>query len=226
MQLESLYKNYYKELLSIKDTLKKYTITDYSSPLLMTCSDDYENSNNRILYIGKETNSWYEGGDKALSTQNPITHILDFYNDFSLGENDNRIFWRFIKQCNKKLSVKRKAFLWTNVNKFGKAHGRGRPDQKVLDLENYKFNILKDEIDIIKPNVIIFLSGKDGYDDEIKRKLGNNTIFKDIPNLQCFSKVINPILPEKTFRIYHPLYLWRKKLFDTYISKLHQLINF
>lgn len=62
-------------------------------------------------------------------------------------------------------------FIWSNINKFGST-GKGRPVSEVTDMENKEFNVFIDEIQILKPDVCLFLTGP-RYDDDIKNKVND-----------------------------------------------------
>ncbi|TKZ36428.1 hypothetical protein [Brachyspira catarrhinii] len=78
--------------------------------------------------------------------------------------------------------------------------------EEVQNIIDKKFNILKDEIKIINPDIVLFLTGPD-YDDYIKTQLEGVKFHKlensDYEKSQ-FARVEHEVLPKKSFRIYHP----------------------
>jgi ABC-type Fe3+-hydroxamate transport system substrate-binding protein len=61
---------------------------------------------------------------------------------------------------------------WSNVVKIGKANDKGLPPDYILDATMKEFNVLQEEIKLINPDIIIFLSGPN-YDKYIIFKLKN-----------------------------------------------------
>ena len=105
-----------------------------------------------------------------------------FYKKTKDGKNrGKRAFWnkknyrffedeltKYFKKQDKTIS-----FIWNNISKIGN-NGKGKPKKEILELEREYFNILKEEFDNIKPNRVIFTTGKtrDGY---IKHHFGSKT---------------------------------------------------
>jgi hypothetical protein len=75
-----------------------------------------------------------------------------------------------------------------------------------------KFNCLKEEIAVTKPDVVVFLSGPN-YDGKINVQFNDEIEFKNFKDrhIRETAKLEHPDLPEHTYRIYHPNYLQRSK---------------
>ena len=113
--------------------------------------------------------------------------------------------------------MKKSSFIWNNIIKAGK-QGKGRPHNEILEIERKYFNVIKKEIEIINPNIIIFFTGP-YYDDVLKK------VFPEIK----ISKIDN--FPERrlakisvssnciAYRTYHPNFLWRNNI-DRYINTI------
>ena len=223
-KLNKLYSSKWNDFLKMQKILTDDNILNYSSPLLMYCwEDEYKACNKKILFIGQETNSWFECGSNL--TKDSLNDTISKYEEFCLAEGYNSPFWRFVKELNRQFNNSDYCFMWTNVNKFGQHGAEGRPDYRVLELETQYFNILKEELDILKPDAVVFLTGPN-YDNDIINKLGD-TEFTECTEYTTreFAQVKNKNLPKKSYRIYHPNYLSRSKLFDTYLSLLTNLIK-
>lgn len=185
-ELEQLYSDATVELInsyspSERDGLVKgaYSIC----PFVTQVGKNYENSKHRMMFIGKATNGWllelpYDG-----STQS----IVDFYRDVAFNLNcDERIlhrgdemqwvenlagnskgyntnksqFWNVIKKTTQSLEERQNWsswIAWSNLYKF--APQGGNPSGKLkVNQEEYCWKILDEEIDILKPKCIIFLT--------------------------------------------------------------------
>ncbi len=193
-----------------------------TNPLLIYVDEEkYLNADIRIMIIGQETNDW-EG-----NFQKDIDYTLDLYNNF-LNNNScfsyGGQFWngynRFLSLLQNKYPQKKIASIWNNVIKIGNS---GRHKNKSLDYiystERDYFNILKDEIEILKPNIILFLSGPN-YDNEIKHSLENITFnsFSEKYTSRALSKIeFNNHL--NIYRTYHPNYLWRNNI-DSFFNEI------
>jgi hypothetical protein len=93
--------------------------------------------------------------------------------------------------------------------KIGKSES-GTPQQGLINYTIDYFNVIPQEIEILKPNVLLFLSGHT-YDDHIRKTIGN---FSIVPiegfstNELCILKFDN-ISVDLAIRTYHPGYLQR-----------------
>lgn len=96
--------------------------------------------------------------------------------------------------------------MWNNINKFGKDSGKGKPDHAVLDDELCFYNIIREEIKIINPDVCLFLTGPN-YDGYIKRKF-TAVQFCRLSSFDSrqVAKIESVDLPINTYRTYHPGY--------------------
>lgn len=133
-----------------------------TNPLLLKHNDcdSYENAEIRIMIIGQETNDW--GGN----FENDMDEITEIYTDFYSGYRfeAHRGFFKnhfngFLKLLKDKYPEKRASYFWNNVIKVGKANDKNIPPEYILEIEQKYFCVLKEEIEIIKPNVILFYTG-------------------------------------------------------------------
>jgi hypothetical protein len=97
-------------------------------------------------------------------------------------------------------------FIWMNINKFGRVSEAGRPDQRVLDKEVEHYNILAEELAILKPDVCLFFTGP-YYDNDIQRKLPDVSFQKlGDYKLNQVAQLSSAHLPKHSYRTYHPGY--------------------
>lgn len=209
---QSLRELYFSFETEVKAISNKYLNID--GPLLMHCWDeDYNTAAFKILFIGQEHTWMFK------HINDDIQKSLEWYEGFSLGKTHKYPFWKTVREFNEILNPHLKDsnnFLATNVAKYS-ANG------KTIPLEDHKsivglMNLLPMEIEILNPNIIIFLSGPD-FDERIKIQFEEDLNFiqvdKSIPTrelaqIESLSK--HPILPKHTYRTYHPNALqWQKK---------------
>lgn len=206
-QLRELYYSFLPQLKNLVEHIGDEDTADYEGPLLMHCWDDeYNNSEYKILFIGQETNGW-NGFDRP-KIQSDIDNILNLYITFEMGVNYNSVFWQHVNYINNVLNPGKKLnFLWSNVLKFGRS-GKGRPDEIVTDAEMLYFNVLRNEIEIVKPDVVIFFSGPN-YDYDLGLRIEDISFQQVDTNFEIrqLAKVQSKYLPAKSYRTYHPNYL-------------------
>ncbi|WP_136798706.1 hypothetical protein [Desulfosediminicola ganghwensis] len=180
-QLRELYQKNYpivaKEVKSIK--------SEACSPLLVKVNEEYINSEVKVIIFGQETDGWYGCFNE---TQHDIDKLMSGYHDYLRKISPNgkkrskRAFWNGKNfayfERNLILDGKRPEFIWNNISKIGNL-GRGKPEEDIRRLERAYFNVIREEVEILSPDLIIFTTGKrDGY---IKHHFGNSSEF--IPKL-------------------------------------------
>lgn len=216
-ELKALYQNHWgnlsRELTNWNTNRDKGE--QASNPLLIQLPDEktYQSADIRMMVFGQETNNWHH------QFQPDMAKTLGWYAEFleARRHKGKGTFWnstrRFKKQLEEKYPDKRVELVWNNVFKIGKTK-RGKPGPDVRQIEESEFNVIQREIDILKPNLIIFLSGP-YYDKHLKGKvtLRVNLWIDDDPyfNQVVFYSVENGI---QAVRTYHPSYLRRSKQED------------
>lgn len=205
---ESHYESLSEELNSRNKELNNNDGECATNPLLLMVDEGYLNAELKIMFFGQETNCWNNG-----IFSGEIQPLVDLYKRFYLDGNCYKYggqFWngisKFKKLIQAKIPDKKIGFLWNNVVKIGKC-GKGFP-QEINDITNKHFNIIPEEIRILQPDIILFISGPN-YDQEINKIFGECKT-KEIGSFSkrqlCkmeFDKI--PI----SIRTYHPNYLWR-----------------
>ena len=212
-KLKQLYQINLPIIEKIADELKD----DFDGPLLMHCWDEeFNNAEYKILFIGQEhTNTCWFANDA-------IEAPLEWYQNFELGKNYNSPFWRAVKQLNKTLNRNtshKPNFLSTNVSKYATTEGKSVGyDIHYRLVKDLNFNILANEIEIIKPDAIIFLSGSN-YDKWIEIQfsdaltfdtpLHSNVPIKELSIVKCKGEKL--LFPKHTYRTFHPMSLLNNK---------------
>ena len=164
--------------------------TEYS-----TYNFHLENSEDILTEIkGKYTDEY----GNPLSMDKEMPGITDTYISYLYArdeETGKRIYrgksqltkscYNFIDSLQEKLPDKKIQFVWNNLYKIGKSKpGKGNstdiPPREFIDIEKKNFDVISEEIKILKPDIIIFMTGKHA-DSIIADKFGlENTSFETI----------------------------------------------
>jgi hypothetical protein len=212
-KLRKLYSEHWKDFtLGLKNIVdsEKHSIKP-SNPLLLNhlSPKDYENSDIKVMILGQENNTW-EG--LYNHNENNFESLLNLYSNFYGGEYYNyrgtfkNHYNLLVAGLKNKFPNKSLGFFWSNVVKIGKSNDKGLPPNYILDLLFGKFNVLQSEIDIIKPDIIIFLSGPD-YDCHLKKQLKNIEFEKFTDYTENIAVKIKIPNVKFAFRTYHPKYM-------------------
>jgi len=196
-------------------------------PLLLSINDEaeIESSDIRLMVFGQETNSWYGQFENAIE---PIMSNYDeFFNKGTCWSYGGQ-FWngvnRFVELLQLKYPSKKISVIWNNVVKIGKFEEKGFPPDYIYEIEKQHFSILKEELRIIQPTIVLFLSGPN-YDSVIVDKF-EEVKYSQLPSSFSVREIakLNLIGVPFAFRTYHPNYLWRNDInrhFQTIIDKIN-----
>ena len=184
---------------------------------------NYNKMKYKILIVGQENNGYgYETEPKK-----SMLFTLDFQNGRYY---DNAPFFSFpysfcasINDCDNEKYSKKSYLAWVNLKEFSFETSSKKPlNEKAQNIIDNEYNILEEEIKIINPDIVLFLTGpKYDYHIEIEKQL-KGVEFKTVENYQIgqFARVEHKSLPKNSFRIYHPVYLRRRSLENNYLEKL------
>lgn len=150
----------------------------------------YEKADIKVMIFGRETNNWNDGNRKnlpngtynfGLQTANDIISeimgndkvcgICDTYENYCNPDSKERKtqftkrMLSLVEKIRLAMPDKTVEFVWNNIHKVGKgAAGNGRccgqPTAEIQEIVKHKFNVVPAEIDILKPDIVIFLTGK------------------------------------------------------------------
>jgi hypothetical protein len=101
---------------------------------------------------------------------------------------------------------------------------KGFPPDYIYEIERQYFHIIPEELKILDPNVVLFLTGPN-YDSIIKDNFGELK-YEALPNSteRQLSRVALPNV-RYAYRTYHPNYLWRNDI-DDYFDTIIEDISF
>lgn len=206
---DQLQKVYYQKFNSLTIKLQEYNSeadsqNQATNPFLLNVPADYTNYQNKIMIFGQETNTWgKECGNNSIFSNN-IVKSIEVYENFYLKGGINRYrgpFWNEFKRIKKQISNSENAiFVWNNINKIGRV-GKGNID-KINQIQFKYFQVIKEELRILSPNIVIFLTGPD-YDIFVKNNIGDFTqklISDSLFEVKFASEFQNIVF----FKTYHP----------------------
>jgi len=209
----------YKENINILNTNSEKQ-AQVTHPFLLSIPDDCGNKI-KIMIFGQETNDWGEFSD------NNIEKKMDAYKNFWFDKNSKfskvGTFQQVLTKFQNMLEIDKTCCIWNNTIKIGKRKDKGIPSQELLDWQENWFDVVKQEVELLKPDFIIFFNANKTYDKYIEKSLGKYTQSKysDKYKKNAFSKLVFEDYKEiKVFRTYHPNYLRRSKLENEILNLL------
>ena len=218
-KLLKLFESKWEAVNKVYDTLQEEE--EWAVLHLACIPPNYEKTKYKILIVGQENNGYgYETEPKK-----SMLFTLDFQSNRYY---DNAPFFSFpysfcasINDCDNEKYSKKSYLAWVNLKEFSFETSSKKPlNEKAQSIIDNEFNILEEEIKIINPDIVLFLTGPN-YDYYIKNQL-KGVEFKTVENYQIgqFARVEHKSLPKNSFRIYHPVYLRRRSLENNYLEKL------
>jgi hypothetical protein len=180
-----------------------------ASPLLLQVDEDsYQRSDLKVLIFGQETWGWGSFNDSLQVALERYTRFYvkeDFYNGYKKSS-----FWKAFRIFKRHFSANHKdkhiSYVWNNISKIG-INGKKGVTKEIRQLERNTFPVIQDELAILNPDYLIFLTGPN-RDHDIRFHLPDvvfNNACPDFPQRQ-FSIVQSSKLPENSIRMYHPSY--------------------
>lgn len=144
--------------------------------------------------------------------------MLDTYQKYLREVKDNQHsypFWNMVRDYAESMQQKNPNmkidYVWNNILKVGIAKEKGTPSHDIINLQQKYFPVIKAEIEILKPDVVVFFTGP-YYDEFIKYEFPGVDFIKIQAMKEREICVINSeYLPARSFRTYHPGYLVRGK---------------
>ena len=193
-------------------------LRDLNGPFLIAADPEYEASQPKVMIIGQENNGWIDGCNyyEFISTKD-IEDALAVYRGFNIAEYGPGAFGHYFSMFRDRIAgsegdQKKRAVLYSNLFKLnqGTLQMIGSPYLKqVLTLQE---GIFHKEIEILAPEVVIFLTGPD-YDSVIRR-FYPDVVFTSFNS--CTDRELALVsavgLPRLSFRTYHPGFINRDRV--------------
>ncbi len=228
-QLRAMYQPY----LEVTYNQKWPEEAGLSAPLLMHVFKEYESMSRKVLFVGQETHGWDQ-----MSKKLNVETLQKQYTDFNLGKSANygdgkplrylrSPFWNFSRSLFYTLNIsgndvsrKTNGFLWTNISKFDA--GTTTPNLELQQQNIAGFELLKQEIAVIKPDIVVFLTGTK-YDNWIDHLFHPQKEIVIENNFLWRLSDSDQFLPELTFQTQHPRTLCMHKMYREVLSKITEL---
>lgn len=222
-------------MLNYKDVLVELDATykpeyDEKTPTNLLClnlSKEYLDAEVKVMIFGQETNDWHGDYGGAKEAESLVDEYDDFFTSKKCFSSHGGHFWNAVSKTVEALEEKTSktvAVLWNNIVKIGKSGDKGRPEAALIEWQKPAMKFIIKEIEIAKPNIIIFFTGPD-YDDMLQM------VFEDIEfkntnkkSLRQLAVVSSKYLPAASVRTYHPQYLWRNDFYDYLNDILAQVL--
>jgi len=191
-----------------------------TSPLLLCVDEEkFKESAIKVMFFGQETNGWIENENCYYNgIDSGLKFLMDGYYDFLYNGRcwkHGGQFWNgiklFQKMMTEKFQNKSIHYIWNNIIKIGRAEGIGRPPMNIYEIERNHFSVILDEINILKPDIIVFFKGL-YYDKFITDNFGKVEFSALAPFSNRHLSKINFHNIKTTVRTYHPNYLWRNDI--------------
>lgn len=229
-QLKLLYEKYWDSFITnvYKATMKEgKPICAY--PFLIQATKHYINASKRVMICGQETQVWgIEFHNPDLTNQ---SDLLQLYNKFVNKNHEeglrekpgyNSPYWNF--QWKIISASPEIGFVTQNLVKVGKYASAGC-DNTIYELTKKYFPVWKDELKILKPDCILFLTGPH-YDQRIREIVGEfKTMAIDGTDGFLDELIFNDPTMPKAYRTYHPRFLQSKKKYFHIAQKISDIVN-
>lgn len=181
-----------------------------TNPLLLSFDDAaWERASMRVMICGQETWGWEAFGvlvREGMEGYNRFFVQKQFYPGYGKSA-----FWKAFRFYEHRLPEafpkENLVFIYNNLNKIGRNDGKTGVSPEIRALEREFFPVFREEVELLQPDVVLFLSGPD-RDHDIAFHFPDSDFKQagDEPNLRRRARVVAPALPKASVRLYHPSY--------------------
>ena len=174
---DRLYQVYASQWDALCQKLDEVGLCGYEySPLLLSVNnpDDFDTADIKVMLFGQDMSAedWYMYDRHTQPLEACMRAIRTFDNtkgSVELNGNRRRIglgggMNNFIDTLNARFQGKEIRYVWNDVVKLGRNVTKGNPHKSLLaEIERDYFNVVKEEINAIKPQVMVFLTGPNPF---------------------------------------------------------------
>ena len=194
----------------IQGNLIEYS--NVSGPLLISLTNDYENSGRKVLIVGQQTNGWG-------NLYGSVEDLISTYEEFSFGKKyHNSPFWRGANLLYDNICPDgpKRGFMWTNIVK---ADVDGKRPSRVIEEIVAHSQLFQEELCILQPEIVVFFTGPN-YDERLEVTFPG---FRKEPISDFSDRIISHRLPDLSYRTYHPKWLQMTNNFDEILKIVKQI---
>lgn len=165
-QLNAFYESALAEAGFLPEHLEQLSL-----PHLLCISQEYLDAPLKVMFVGKETNGWYGRLRDYYAGKATIADLLGRYRQQMDVTGGQGAFLKSLDHIALELAGgTRKSIVWANLMKMDWPRGRSDSRNSIdhsAQLREFSCRVLRYEVDLLKPDVILFGSGH-GYDRAIK----------------------------------------------------------
>jgi hypothetical protein len=232
---EHLTNLYNDKWVDFSEELKKADyITNFAMPFLLDIPDEINNKF-RIMIYGQETWGWHDGKDIDSWIENGMNGYRRFFWDKNFyKEYGKSSFWQAFRFYEKNIPIILREsnvdiepiFIWNNISKLGLGKGKTGVNDLSRELERQYFNVIREEFDIIKPHLVIFLTGPT-RDHDIKFSFKESQFKRACDTFSQRKMALININGIEAVRLYHPAYFggFNKKYKKESLEVIRKIIN-
>lgn len=213
------------------------------NPLLLGVKDveDFDSADIKVMFFGQDMSEgpWYEYNRHTQPLSECMMSIRTFDNKEGSVELNGKRRTKgmgggmnlFIDRFNGKFKDVKVRYVWNDIIKLGRNLKGNSKKDILLQIESECFDVIKDEINIVKPQVVVFFTGPEAFwEGQLQRKVGiNNSNYASFGdwNLRQLAllNLDSSIYPsvKYAFRTYHPSYNFRKHMWEPYEAMIHKV---
>lgn len=249
---DRLYQVYASKWDTLCQKLDEADLRGYEySPLLLSVNapDDFDTADIKVMLFGQDMSAgdWYKYDRQAQPLAECMRAIRTFNNTVGAVDlNGNRQKIRmgggmnkFIDTFNARFPDKKIRYVWNDVAKLGRNVKKGNQYSRLLaEIEWGYFNVVKDEINAVKPQVLVFLTGPNSFwEGKLRQCLGiDASCYQPVPGWSGNVRQLALLaLNEETFpsvkyafRTYHPcarekrIYVKHTDLYQVMANYVHR----
>ena len=201
---------YTTTLAAAKPVFDDKHLAELSAPLLISISEAYLTAPVRIMFVGKETNGWWGKLSAYYAAEDALAGLMKRYQQqMAMQKWPGRFFPMLSRTARELAGAPVGAIAWTNLLRTDWDHGKGfsRNSKQFSDaLTKISQEILRFEVELLEPDVIIFACGA-SYDNVIKTTFPVRTNSEAIEKRALWQFNLGDIL---CFRAQHPQAMRRK----------------
>lgn len=189
-----------------------------TNPYFITVQDAYCNAGRRIMVVGQETLSWGGefGNDGGFSLERNVDELMNLYDICIKDERLKTTFWQFGRAIAKASDAQ---VIFNNIAKVGWCNKRGF-------LPSLQPRILKKEIEITKPNLLVFTTGpREQYMQELNQNGICPSGRESLVSIdgKAYAEIWEGV-SVPTIWCYHPRYLSTRKVIKSVREKAAEYI--